>query len=229
MEKMRDILNVLTKVAKGENGMEEIKREIENAFGWEVELILVQRLSGLQEGTTSLKILFTPSFLIEARVYENEHLRRIGEDCDYTLKKMINDVKSKIRLKYDVGYTRTWIEYQEDAMIRMILERMYKPLLIKAYKPVLKYLKGFYRRDYFGIQADISSFYIYYSLVRSDREEAKTLLGDVVTRLEKIEREIKGDNVLTGLREADEKFESKIKQVCRSFDLASMAVDVDTC
>lgn len=213
---MRDILKVLRKVS-AETELEdyEMKEEIERELGWDVEFILARRLSGLEEGTTTLKILFSNSFLIDARVYENEYLKRIGEDCDYRLKKIKREAKSKI--KYDVGYTRICVDSPLGNFIKEKLEKTYKQMLIRVYKPLMKYMKGFYKKDFFGIEANPSFISVYYSLVREDREEANASLVAVIDRLEEIERKMKEYHLVERLKEMEEEFKHKLKEVCRVF------------
>jgi len=189
-----------------------IKKGVEELIGWEVSLVLIKELDGIYEGTRLVKILFKNNFLIEARLHDDTTLRRMGEDCDFFFKKAL-DVRSKVR--YDVTQRRIWVEFPEDAITRAVLEKIYVPLLRRAYRPLMSELMGFHRRDYFGIEVSPEFAAAYYSQVRPDKEEAKTSVEAVIRRLNDIEKSI-NLRVKQLLKDADAGLEHRLRAICRS-------------
>ncbi|MDF2955128.1 MAG: hypothetical protein OD815_000744 [Candidatus Alkanophagales archaeon MCA70_species_2] len=211
MLSMGELLRSISEVLSG--GEAVIKRDIAKLTGWEVSLVLVKELGGIYEGTKLVKILFTNDFLIDARLHDNAMLRRLGEDCDLFFRKTLN-VRSKVR--YDVTQHRIWVEFPEDALTRMVFEKIYVPLLRRAYKAVMSELRGFHRRDYFGIEVSPELASAYYSQVRLDKEEARTSVNAVVRRLNDIEESINSWEVRQFLKDADSGLEQRLRTLCRS-------------
>ena len=211
MLSMGELLRGVSEVLGG--GELAIKRGVEELTGWEVSLVLVRELDGIYEGTKHVKILFANGFLIEARLHDDAALRRMGEDCDLFLKKTL-DVRSKVR--HDVTQRRIWMEFPEDALTRMVIEKVYVPLLRRAYRPLMPELKGFHRRDYFGIEVSPEFAAAYYSQVRLDREEACTSVDAVVRRLCGIEECVSHQRVRQLLKDADAGLERRLRAICRS-------------
>ncbi|MHC1567804.1 MAG: hypothetical protein ACXQTD_08965 [Candidatus Syntropharchaeia archaeon] len=187
------------------------RKEIERYFGSDVKLILVKKMPEPWEGTNLIKILFSGGYFIDARYHHLDHLKKTGEECDFQLKKIW---RGNSGIRYDVGFTRLWIEYPDDWAVRMLLERIYRPMLLKMYKPVIPELRGFYRRDYFGVEVNKAFISAYYSPVRKGSEEENAEVTEVLSRLERIERVIK--EMKESMEGAEEDLRSRLRGICRA-------------
>jgi len=91
----------------------------------------------------------------------------------------------------------------ENPLMRKVLDEYYLPRLKAIYKPIILRFKGFFSRDYFGIEARADQAHIYYSSVRARREEMDADLLDVTARLYSLDAMLKEGEVRHKLAELD--------------------------
>jgi hypothetical protein len=202
METMGDLLQALREFVC----MDCSKEEAYRIFGWNVLDISVKTPDDFE----SLVLLeLEKGLMIEARYFLNEGLRDLGDDCEFRLK-----LKAKIhsRIRYNVfysgyihgqGYIRIGLGDIENKMLARVLDDYYVPRLKSIYKPVIAEFKGFYSKDFFGVEADNDGAYIYYSSVRPRSEGTKASILDVVSRLYHLESVMRSVDLLRNLAELD--------------------------
>lgn len=202
METMGDLLGKVQEFASHSFTKEEAQR----LFGWEVSDI-VTRSSERDE--SQLKITFSNGLFLYIRYFLNLDPTETEDTCEIMLG-LKTDLRSRIR--YDIhyasyihgqGYIRLRMAETENRMLKRILEDFYLPALRAVYKPIILSFKGFYSRDYFGVQADSSSGEIYYSSIRYRSEQKAARIWDVIARLNELDALLKEPQIRHALAEID--------------------------
>jgi len=75
----------------------------------------------------------------------------------------------------------------KNRMLQMMLEEFYVPAIKNVYKPIIDRFKGFYGKDFFGVETDANGSQIYFAPIRSMSEHKGARLGDVFGRLTELE------------------------------------------
>jgi hypothetical protein len=88
-------------------------------------------------------------------------------------------------------------------MQQMVLEEFYIPALKNVYKPIILKFKGFYSRDFFGVEAEKSSGEIFYAPVRHRSEYKAASIGEVMGRLSELDLLLKEPQIRHSLAEID--------------------------
>jgi hypothetical protein len=88
-------------------------------------------------------------------------------------------------------------------MLQMMLAEFYVPALKNIYRPIIMQFKGFFDKDFFGVEADSSAGEIYYAPVRSRSEHKAARIGDVVGRLVELDLMLKEPQIRQDLAEID--------------------------
>ncbi len=116
------------------------------------------------------------------------------------------------RIKYDIhyanyihgqGYIRLRIAETKNRMLQMMLDDFYVPALKIIYKPIIISFKGFYSRDYFGVEANNAGGEIFYAPVRYQSEHKEAIIWDVVGRLNELDSLLKEPEIRHALAEMD--------------------------
>ena len=84
-----------------------------------------------------------------------------------------------------------------------MLEEFYIPALKNVYKPVIIQFKGFFGKDFFGVDAHSASAEIYYAPICSRSEHKEAKIGDVIGRLFELELLLKDPQIRHDLAEID--------------------------
>jgi len=202
MDSMGDLLDRLRQFVC----MDCSKESVERTFGWPAQDITVHTPG---EDETVIVILFENGIILEVRYFLNEGLRELGDDLEFRLKIRI-DLTSRVRYNvfysryiHGQGYLRISLGDVENRVLRRVLEDYYLPRLKEIYKPVIQEFRGFFSRDFFGVEADQNRGEIYYSSVRPRGEEEKAVILEVVSRLFQLEALIKERDVAHRLAELD--------------------------
>lgn len=131
------------------------------------------------------------------------------DTCEFTLA-LKTDLRS--RIKYNIhysnyihgqGYMRLQIADTDNRMLQTMLQDFYVPALKAVYKPIIINFRGFYTRDYFGVNANHTHGEIYYSAVRYRSEHKAARIWDVIARLHELDSLLKEDQIRHDLAEVD--------------------------
>ena len=131
------------------------------------------------------------------------------DTCEFTLA-LKTDLRS--RIKYNIhysnyihgqGYMRLQIADTDNRMLQTMLHDFYVPALKAVYKPIIINFRGFYIRDYFGVNANHTHGEIYYSAVRYRSEHKAARIWDVIARLHELDSLLKEDQIRHDLAEVD--------------------------
>jgi hypothetical protein len=71
------------------------------------------------------------------------------------------------------------------------------------YKPIIIQFRGFYSRDYFGVEADKNRGEIYYSPIRSRSENKDLEISKIVGRLHELDSFLRESEIRHSLAELD--------------------------
>jgi hypothetical protein len=132
------------------------KDEAQKLFGWGVEDVVFRRN---EAGEILVYITFDNKMILCIRYFLNFDPTETEDVCEFNLG-LRTDLRS--RVKYDIhysgyihgqGYIRLKIAETENVMLKRILEDFYAPALRAIYKPIIEHFKGFYSKDYFGVNA----------------------------------------------------------------------------
>ncbi len=108
------------------------------------------------------------------------------------------------RIKYSInygnyihgqGYIRFRVADTKNRMVQVMLEEFYIPAIKNVYKPIIERFKGFYGKDFFGVEADGNGGQIYYAPIRNMSEHKGARLGDVIGRLTELELLLKDPHI----------------------------------
>ncbi|HNZ05108.1 MAG TPA: hypothetical protein PKL01_01465, partial [Methanothrix soehngenii] len=86
---------------------------------------------------------------------------------------------------------------------QVMLAEFYAPAIKNVYKPIILQFKGFYDKDFFGVEVNGSGAEIYYAPVRSRSEHKGARLGDVIGRLAELDLLLKESNIRQDLAKVD--------------------------
>jgi len=202
METMGDLLDRVREFASHEITKEEAHR----LFGWGVEDL---RVRSTEKDETLVSVSFDNNMLLSIRYFLNLDPTETNDVCEFTLA-LNTDLRS--RIKYAIhysgyihgqGYIRLKIAEYENRMLQRVLEDFYVPALRAVYKPIIERFKGFYSKDFFGVEADQNSAIIYYSPVRYRSEHKEVKIWDVVARLHELDSLLKDEDIKHDLAELD--------------------------
>ncbi len=202
METMGDLLEKVKEFASQSSAKEEARR----LFGWDVKDLAVR--SG-ESDESNVYITFENGNTLYIKYFLNLDPTETEDTCEFTLG-LRTDLRS--RIKYDVhysnyihgqGYIRLRIADTENRMLQRMLEDFYVPTLKMIYKPIIIQFRGFYSRDYFGVQVDSNHGNIYYSPVRYRSEHKAARIWDVIGRLNELDALLKEPEVRHALAEMD--------------------------
>jgi hypothetical protein len=202
MDTMGDLLDNVREFASHELS----KEEAHKLFGWEAKDVIVR---DTEKDETLVTITFDNNMILRIRYFLNLDPTETNDVCEFTLA-MKTDLRS--RIKYSVhysgyihgqGYLRLKIADFENRMLQRLLEDFYVPALRAIYKPIIERFKGFYSKDFFGVDADHNGAVIYYSPVRYRSEHKEAMIWDVVSRLHELDSLLKDEELRHELAELD--------------------------
>jgi len=182
------------------------KGEAKKLFGWEVEDVSSK---GAENDESHVKVSFENGIVLYINYFLNLDPTETEDTCEYILT-LKTDLRS--RVKYSIhysgyihgqGYIRLKIADTNNKMLQMMLEEYYVPGLKTIYKPIIIQFRGFFDRDYFGVQADNNYAEIYYAPVRYKSEYKEAKIWDVVARLHALDALLREPEVRHSLAELD--------------------------
>jgi hypothetical protein len=201
METMGDLLEKVREFA----GRSFTKDEAERLFAWKVRDIAVTNKSD----ENYIYIVFENGYTLFIRYFLNLDFTETEDTCEFTLG-LQTDLRSRIR--YDIhyagyihgqGYIRLRLAERKNRMQQMMLEEYYVPALKNVYKPIILRFKGFYARDFFGVEADSAHGEIFYAPVRYRSEHKNVSIGEVMGRLSELDLLLKDPQIRHSLAEND--------------------------
>ena len=202
METMGDLLQKVREFATHSFN----KDEAERIFGWPVENVAARTT---EKDETAVAITFKDGLALYAWYFLNLDPTETEDTCEFMLK-LRTDLKSSV--KYNVfysgyihgqGYVRLQIAEMDNVMAQRIIDDFYAPALKMIYKPIIIQFRGFYSRDYFGVEADKNRGEIYYSPIRSRSENKDLEISKVVGRLHELDSFLRESEIRHGLAELD--------------------------
>ena len=182
------------------------KEEAEKLFAWKVGDLAVKSANGDE---SYIYITFENGYTLFIRYFLNLDPTETKDTCEFTLG-MITDIVS--RIKYDIhyagyihgqGYIRLRLAEGKNRMQQMVLEEFYAPALKNVYKPIILRFKGFYDRDFFGVEAGHDRGEIFYAPVRFRSEHKNVSIGEVMGRLSELDLLLKQPQIRHSLAELD--------------------------
>ncbi len=202
METMGDLLEKIREF--GSLGSK--KEDASRLFGWGVQDV-VERTPAADEA--SVAIAFDNGLIIYARYFLNLDPTESEYNCEFILG-LRNDLRSRIRYNvfysgyiHGQGYIRVKIAETDNRTVQRMLEDLYVPALKSIYKPIITQFKGFYSKDYFGVEANNNHGEIYYSPVRYRSEHKESKIWDVIGRLHELDALMREGDIKHALAELD--------------------------
>jgi hypothetical protein len=202
METMRDLLEKVREFASHNYTRE----EAEKLFSMNVLDVTVRSA----ENDESLVIItLDDKLVLYIKYFLNLDPTETDDTCEFTLA-LKTDLRS--RIKYSIhysnyihgqGYMRLQIADTDNRMLQTMLQDFYVPALKAVYKPIIINFRGFYTRDYFGVNANHTHGEIYYSSVRYRSEHKVARIWDVIARLHELDSLLKEDQIRHDLAEVD--------------------------
>lgn len=202
METMGDILERVREFADRDR----TKEEAERLFSWQVREI---KSAGARDDESYVYITFDNGYTIFIRYFLNLDPTETEDTCEFTLG-LLTDLRS--RIKYDIhyagyihgqGYIRLRLAESKNRIQQMMLEEYYVPALKNVYKPIILRFKGFYNRDFFGVEADPDHGEVFYAPVRFRSEHKGVGIGEVMGRLGELDLLLKEPHIRHALAEND--------------------------
>ena len=202
METMQDLLGKVQEFALHSF----TKEEARNIFGWDVSCLLV---SGSKSDESSIRIAFENGYNLLIKYFLNLDPTETDDTCEFVFS-LKTDLTS--RIKYGIhygnyihgqGYVRFRIADTKNRMLQVMLAEFYAPAIKNVYKPIILQFKGFYDKDFFGVEVNGSGAEIYYAPVRSRSEHKGARLGDVIGRLAELDLLLKESNIRQDLAKVD--------------------------
>jgi hypothetical protein len=202
METLGDLLHKVQEFANHSFN----KDDAERIFGWPVEDVAFRNA---EKDETSVVIAFKNRLALYAWYFLNLDPTENEDTCEFMLKLRI-DLKSSI--KYNVfysgyihgqGYIRLQIEETDNVLAQRIAEDFYAPALKMIYKPIIIQFRGFYSRDYFGVESYRNRGEIYYSPIRSRSENKDVEISKVIGRFHELDSLLREPEVRHSLAELD--------------------------
>ncbi len=183
-----------------------VKEEAQSLFGWNVVGISARPAENNEEHIT---IIFENNLILHIKYFLNLDPTETEDTCEFMLG-LKTDLKSRIRYSvfysgyiHGQGYMRLRITETKNRMLQRMLEDFYIPSLKAIYKPVILRFKGFYSKDYFGVDAGSADGEIYYSPVRYRSEHKAAKIWDVIARLHELDSLLKDGEIRHALAELD--------------------------
>jgi len=204
METMGDLLDKVREFGS----VNSRKEDASKLFGWGIQDI-VTRTPAADEA--SVAIVFDNGLIIYARYFLNLDPTESEDNCEFILG-LRNDLRSRIRYNiyysgyiHGQGYIRVKVAETDNRMAQRMLEDFYIPALKSIYKSVIIQFKGFYSKDYFGVEADNNHGEIYYSPVRYRSEHKAARIWDIIGRLHELDALMREGDIRHALAELDVK------------------------
>ena len=202
METMRDLLEKVREFASHNYTRE----EAEKLFSMNVLDITVRSA----ENDESLVIItLDDKLVLYIKYFLNLDPTETDDTCEFTLA-LKTDLRSRIKYRihysnyiHGQGYMRLQIADTDNRMLQTMLQDFYVPALKAVYKPIIINFRGFYTRDYFGVNANHTHGEIYYSSVRYRSEHKAARIWDVIARLHELDSLLKEDQIRHDLAEVD--------------------------
>jgi hypothetical protein len=202
MQTMGDLLEAVKELA-----IHGFSRELaKDLFPWKIKDI---KIKSAENEETHVSVFFDNQLVLYINYFLNLDPTEAQDTCELVLG-LRTDLRS--RIKYDVhysgyihgqGYMRLKIQETDNRIQRKMLEEFYVPVLKSIYKPIILEFKGFYGKDYFGVQAESNRGGIYYSAVRFKSEHKDASIWDVVARLQQLEALLREPQIRHSLAELD--------------------------
>lgn len=202
METMQDLLEKVQEFTFHDFNKEEAKK----LFGWDVTDFLV---NSSKDDETHILLIFDNNFMLFIKYFLNLDPSQTDDTCEFILG-LKTDITS--RIKYSInygnyihgqGYIRFRVADTKNRMVQMMLEEFYVPAIKNVYKPIIARFKGFYGKDFFGVEADSNGGQIYYAPIRTMSEHKGARLGDVIGRLTELDLLLKDPNIRQDLAKVD--------------------------
>ena len=202
MEIMGDLLKKVREFASHDL----TKEEAQKLFGWNVRDIAVK---SAESDENYIYITFENGYTLFIRYFLNLDPTETEDTCEFTLG-LRTDLRSRVR--YDIhyagyihgqGYIRLRIAGTKNRMLQMVLEEFYVPALKNVYKPIILKFRGFYSRDFFGVEADREQGEIFYAPIRYRSEHKAASIGEVMGRLSELDLLLKEPQIRHALAEND--------------------------
>lgn len=203
METMGDLLEKVVEFASHNFTREEALK----LFGWDVKEIAARRTEDAEESVVIID--FANELFLHIRYFLNLDPTE-GEDICEFIFGLRNDLRS--RIKYNIfysgyihgqGYIRVRIAETDNRIAQRMIEDFYVPALKNIYKPIITDFKGFYSKDYFGVEADNNHGEVYYSPVRFRSEQKAAKIWDVIGRLHELDALMREPDIRHALAELD--------------------------
>jgi len=182
------------------------KEEAQKLFGWGVVGVAARMAENDEQ---HVAITFDNKLILHIKYFLNLDPTETEDTCEFVLG-LKTDLKSRIRYNafysgyiHGQGYLRLRIAETKNRMLQRMLEDFYIPSLKAIYKPIILQFKGFYSKDYFGVDASSSDGEIYYSPVRYRSEHKAARIWDVIARLHELESLLKDEEIRHALAELD--------------------------
>ena len=202
METMQDLLEKVQEFAFHDFNKDEAKK----LFGWDVTDFLV---NSSKEDETHILLIFENNFMLFIKYFLNLDPSQTDDTCEFILG-LKTDITS--RVKYSInygnyihgqGYIRFRVADSKNRMVQMMLDEFYVPAIKNVYKPIIERFKGFYGKDFFGVEADSNGGQIYYAPIRTMSEHKGARLGEVIGRLTELDLLLKDPNIRQDLAKVD--------------------------
>jgi hypothetical protein len=202
METMRDLLEKVREFASSTF----TKEEAQKLFGWNVVEFLVKCS---QNDESHVFIVFENGYMLTIKYFLNLDPTETDDTCEFIFGLRTNLCS---RIRYGIhygnyihgqGYIRLRVADMKNRMQQMMLEEFYIPALKNVYKPIIMQFKGFFDKDFFGVEADCARAEIYYAPIRSRSEHKGATIGEVIGRLNELDQLLKEPQIRHDLAEID--------------------------
>jgi hypothetical protein len=202
METMGDLLEKAREFASRSFTESEAK----TLFGWDVKDVSTK---GAEADVTHVMVSFDNGMVLYINYFLNLDPTETEDTCELILA-LKTDLRSSVRYSvhyskyiHGQGYIRLKIAEADNRLLQRMLEEYYVPSLKMIYKPIISQFRGFYERDYFGVQADKNYGEIYYAPVRYRSEHKDARVWDVVARLQALDSLLRETEIRHALAELD--------------------------
>ena len=202
METMGDLLESVKEFATHKIS----KEEAQKLFGWTVEDVSVR---SSEEDKSLVIVSFDNKMVLFIHYFLNLDPTEDMDNCEFILA-LKTDLRS--RVKYNVyysgyihgqGYMRLTLAEVENRMLQRVLEDFYAPALKAIYKPIIEKFRGFYSKDFFGVEVNSNHGEFYYSPVRYRSEFKEAKIWDVISKLHELDATIGKSDIRHALAELD--------------------------
>ncbi len=183
------------------------EEDAQQLFGWGVKDIAARKTENADESVVIID--FDNQLYLYIRYFLNLDPTENEDTCEIVLG-LRNDLRSRIRYSvfysgyiHGQGYLRIRIAETDNRMVQKVIEEFYLPALKNIYKPIITQFKGFYSKDYFGVEADNNHGAIYYSPIRYRSEQKAAKIWDVIGRLHELDTIMREQEIRHALAELD--------------------------